>query len=473
MQMMIARGSRRSVLVGVLWASIALTIMMGFVSFASSGAHQRYLPVEWSSWVEEAVGIFDDSSKPNTDTMGTSVVGPTLALLDPRLLGGFRNQQMRLTGLIIHAQQKNITNLLLESLRYDNKAVSDGNPPNASLGRIPFEALFDVDHWNSVSDRYGRHILPRLVRYSPTLHPDWDPHHDTFRAVNITAALLGGRRHDLWPLIENCTAPYAFGSGKGGGRLWNAYLQFKGHNRHLTRTEEALAEALRPAPPLAKAVQDIVNSVAEPETWNDRNNTKNSDLLVIHPRCEPEMLVHRCSKRMARNLTLIFGMIENSTYFSDTTRRQPKYGRAFLCISRSNMKLTETYASVKYLADQNLQALNHAAQFGLWNGSVPVREGGERLAASLQDVPSDMIETVAQIINFFVAVQAKAFVGTFGSSYSTDVWTTRHVLYKKKNKSTPSFGRGQFTDVDPLNFYHGPDGVGMVGNGGLPPPHWC
>jgi hypothetical protein len=124
---------------------------------------------------------------------------------------------------------------------------------------------------------------------------------------------------------------------------------------------------------------------------------------------------------------------------------------------------TSVYERFKGLMDQNLHSLNQAGQIGLWRGTVRVSEGGEPLAASL-GIPRDSVQTAAQVMDFFVAVRAKAFLGTFGSSYSTDVWTTRYVLAQK---------RGKNADRDPFNYFHGPDGIGLVGNDGLPPPHKC
>ena len=409
----------------------------------------------------------------------------TLALLDPRFTGGFRNQHMRLTGLIVYALSQNMSNLLLDSLRYDNKAVSRRDHNSTISGRIPFEDLFDVEHWNQVSDRVGTDILPRLVRYHPELHPDWDPDTAQFRTLGDvlpTPGRMGGggkqdsgvifRQTDAYPRVQNCTRPYAFGSGrKVGQRTWGAYMQHKKkQGNQLSRTDVALIEALQPSTILAKAVASITQSHnvrmngSQPHPPFDSGRAGNM-LLAIHPRTELDMLKHKCSKTMTRNLTKIFEMVQSSSFFSeDPSAGTSKYQQVYLCISRSGMEdKTSVYERFKGLMDQNLHTLNQAAEVGLWRGTVRVSEGGEPLAASL-GIPWDSVQTAAQVMDFFVAVEARAFLGTFGSSYSTDVWTARYVLAQKHDRHA---------DRDPFNYFHGPDGIGLIGNGGLPPPHKC
>jgi hypothetical protein len=431
----------------------------------------------------------------------------TLALLDLRLTGGFRNQHMRLTGLVLYAVSQNISNLLLDSLRYDNKVVSrrgnagggrirgQVNNTSGSLGRIPFQDLFDVHNWNRVSDRVGTHILPRLIQYSPDLHPDWDPDLALFRStimaltVNASDSVQQSqfRKADMYPHVQHCTQPYAFGSGRRvGQRTWGVYMQHKKdqqspYGNQLSPTELALIEALQPCPTLANAVKSITHTSHHHGTGDLTRGQTKKDLppslpplmLAIHPRTELDMLKHKCSKIMTRNLTQIFEMVQDSVFFSEPSEngnatnssKSSKYQQVFLCISRTGME--DKGQRFQQLMDQNLRTLNQASRNGLWKGTVKVREGGEGLATSL-GIPWDRVHTAAQIIDFFVAVQATAFLGTFGSSYSTDVWTTRYVLAQKKTNRGEIAGT---SSVDPLNYFHDPSGIGLIGNGGLPPAH--
>ena len=58
------------------------------------------------------------------------------------------------------------------------------------------------------------------------------------------------------------------------------------------------------------------------------------------------------------------------------------------------------------------------------------------------------------VVNFYIATEATAFVGVRGSSYSTDIWTTRY--HQGKGES---------------NFEYTPEGIVAMANGGLPPKH--
>jgi len=423
----------------------------------------------------------------------------TLALLDPRLTGGFRNQHMRLTGFIIHAISQNISNILLDSLRYDDKEarllLQDDQDHSThtttttinNLGRIPFEDLFDVEEWNRVSKRVGTHILPQLVSYNPIDHPEWNPQTSLFHVLG-TQPLERIERNsfkqiDIYPnYMENCTKPYAFGSGSRiGRRTWHTYMQYKNlHPQELTRTDLALIEALQPS----KAIRDAISSITHSH-HNDDGHADDDEkgMLVIHPRTEIEMLQHRCSKHMTRNLTKIFQMVQESWFFSEyngttttttTTTSRSKYQQVYLCMSRSGLVDPSIPIRLKSMTDQNLLAFDHAMSHGLWNGTVQVHVGGESFITSL-GFPVDRIQTVAQVMNFFIAVQAKAFIGTFGSSYSTDVWTTRYGLAQRNKQQQRQLGEDgdDGEDPDPFNYFHGPNGIDKVGNGGLPPPHRC
>jgi hypothetical protein len=82
----------------------------------------------------------------------------TLVHFDPHFIGGFRNQHMRFVGLVAHAIDHNIRQILLPSLRW----VDNNNKPNS----IHHELLFDVDYWNKRADEFG---LPTLVDYDPDI----------------------------------------------------------------------------------------------------------------------------------------------------------------------------------------------------------------------------------------------------------------------------------------------------------------
>lgn len=490
----------------------------------------------------------NETSSTVSDFFESDFLSPTLALVDPIFMGGFRNQHMRFVALADHARKRNIPSLLLPSLQWGNNAIQmkDKQKQRKSVSvvtRVPHSYLFDVDHWNQLAwewkeerarrageepENHGFEfqtrstpktlegavstfdsppMLPFLVPYNPRLHSDWDNINQIFQDLAPEKVLdpkFNPRRMDLMELTVGNSMPFAFGSGKGAGRLWNEYYQtlikeeildpaFDGSTasnttpfptiemEHRGALEIAIYQALKPSVRL----QPVVDSILYKEDY--RNNTRKHSkhdfvdsntpipsLIVIHPRCEIDMLMHKCGKKMTRNLTKIFEMVEESPHFSnlnsDTGTGEPLYERVMLCVARDLMApgSMSTKDDINTLVEQNWVTLNRVTRknssnflkedslHGLWKGKVQVIEAGEDAAASIPDLPSEAVEIVAQVINFFVAVNAAVFVGTFGSSYSTDVWTVRYHLGK---------GSG--------NFYHSPQGIHKVSNGGLPGAHRC
>ena len=361
-------------------------------------------------------------------------------------------------NLVAYAIQHNHSNLLLDSLLWDNTVVSTRH---FEEGRIPFERILDVNRWNEVSEQVGTHILPRLVRYSPTHHPEWDPIKKAFwRIVNHTEPVSSStnknntsrrstwpvyiirnwarsRRHDWLPLVQSCTAPFAFGSGKGVGRLWQTNNSIHIHTQH------AMLLAMQPAPHLANLVQQVISAAHQPADFHPNNNNHNASsssmMLVIHPRCEVDMLAHRCSRHMLKNLTTILETILDSPHFSFSkgTRRNSNsttyFGRIQLLISQTGIEDTQSpmYRRVRALADDNLQTFRHILNHG-YRG-LPVSTAGEALVRP--HVPWEEIQTAGQVLDFFVAVEAPAFVGTSGSSYSRDVWAVRHLQQCRRNQN--------------------------------------
>jgi len=103
----------------------------------------------------------DDKHRRNNATSNHRTT-TTLSLLYPAgLIGGYRNQAMLFIGLVKHAIDEGYDNLLLPTLvwstRYGNSAYKP-NPVTKQVNTInqavrfwpiPFDDLFDVDHWNT------------------------------------------------------------------------------------------------------------------------------------------------------------------------------------------------------------------------------------------------------------------------------------------------------------------------------------
>ena len=228
----------------------------------------------------------------------------TLALLyPPGMIGGYRNQVLRLIAFVVHATKNNMTQILLPSLLWTTKICDPGfdiNNNNTHLNvdpnfqrefPIPFDWVFDVEHWNLYQDHIPILVTTDHMRSVPKLDcwlqslemSDIHQLHNATRHVvpntqhgshifyyrydrpkfNITerngdiiyinhlqqAVLLQGmirpiansvtipiltnqltinpRLHNFAPDTEHCRNPHVYGGGKKAGVLWNAYISYE------------------------------------------------------------------------------------------------------------------------------------------------------------------------------------------------------------------------------------------------------
>ena len=112
-------------------------------------------------------------------TTGSSNNATTLALLyPPGIIGGYRNQVLRLIAFVVHAKEQKITQILLPSLLWTTRMMDPGfNSYNNSNDRhsndqefqqkdfpIPFDWVFDVDHWNTFAEHLPILVTPDQMR---------------------------------------------------------------------------------------------------------------------------------------------------------------------------------------------------------------------------------------------------------------------------------------------------------------------
>lgn len=421
---------------------------------------------------------------PRQRQIGSSQVNTTLALVDPPgLLGGYRNQVIRLISLCAYAATNNLTQLLLPSVMWSTQV-------DMPIGkhRIPMEWVFDVNHWNSFADH-----LPVLVDstilieqgssdcWSSTIHAgttDDDSLVPLQRAVRRAGgfeplakylrneSLYSRSSDDLYPLVEHCRHPVAYGGGKKAGRLWSDHGRYRKDKATKgaipMQQDKWIMLALRPAAQWrALAEQCVRNNAAPSSTGTETKFSAPTPYLALHARVELDMLAHRCGRTMERNLTKIVERVEHLT----ATLGTPLEG-VFVAISRNGMETNDgpLYRNLKPTVDENLQTLNRLVGY---NGTTRQNMGadktlqvfqcGQRLVddyyAAHLDVP-DHGSLVSAVIDFYVAVNSAVFVGVRGSTFSSDVWTTR---YHQGNGET--------------NYEYTKEGIDPIENGGLPIPH--
>ena len=399
----------------------------------------------------------------------------TLALVyPPGLMGGYRNQVIRFIGLCLYAKRNNMTQLLEPSLLWSTQLHGIGT--SVQWFPIPMHWLFDIDYWNEVAKTEG---LPRIVPDVPSLSSDcwqaglfdqyntsdWGPlpraafletkslvgvTNETYRMISNDPTFKA-RRTDVLPAVSHCTQPFVYGGGKMGGRLWNDIMKYRERNGAAAlpdHIDRAVLRALQPAP----RWQQVANSCLA-----DRA----SSYVALHARIELEMFSHPCGKTMERNLTNILSQVQHLVQAREHEEPHLNITGLFIAVSRTGMAYSDEYTRrLREIADYNVQVFDyytgHAhARLG---EHLNVFECGERL---LQDfyrenpnVP-DHGSLLQAVVNFHLAVNAAIFVGVRGSSYSTDVWTTRYHLGKGKD-----------------NYRYTTDGaVEAIENGGLPDPH--
>lgn len=408
--------------------------------------------------------------KPNT----------TLALLyPPGLLGGYRNQVIRLMGWVSYAVTHNYSYLYLPSVLWSTQMQQFSKQP---WYPIPMELIFDVDYWNR--DEFDN-FLPKLVKTignsdcwvgvggRELLALNWTSLHPIQQAslqqgflspiANITQKAMSGtlqintRRVSFLEQVQHCQHPVVYGGGKSAGVLWNDYLMYrssKSTDKRLPKDiDHYILRVLRPAERWISVANECITAAKH-----------GANYMALHARVEVEMMAHNCGAEMNWNLTSIFQQV--AVFLSK--HKKENIGGVFVAVSRDGMHANVSegpWQKYKPYADANIVTLDRLVGDGggqkgegLLDGQVTVFECGKRMMdkfyASHPQEPyyGSLLE---QVINFHIAVSAKVFVGVKHSSYSTDVWTTRFRM-----------GLGAY------NFRYTRDGnIEPVENGGLPEPH--
>ena len=107
-----------------------------------------------------------EQPRPNPDRFNNR---KTLSLLYPAgLMGGFRNQAMRFIGLLKHAMDNDYDNILLPTTIWSSRYRE-----SRKFWPVPFDELFDVDHWNTFfqpakfKNPQNQHFSFPILSYQP------------------------------------------------------------------------------------------------------------------------------------------------------------------------------------------------------------------------------------------------------------------------------------------------------------------
>uniref|UniRef100_A0A7S3VAP8 O-fucosyltransferase family protein n=1 Tax=Chaetoceros debilis TaxID=122233 RepID=A0A7S3VAP8_9STRA len=336
----------------------------------------------------------------------------TTAAYKHQFWSGFCNQRMMFLGVLFLAQDTNSTQILVESIKWKDQFGTNE--------RIRHDHLFDTVHWNSFHPK-----LPRMALHSETLFPDVSIKN---RGSNINVS-PGIEWEVVGDPFVNATRPYPIGK-----KQTEAVHKYLSHNNRVYRMGierrsielEVMKGALRPHPAIEDIIQEFIFDLQKLHETNyvTEESSFHTPYMVLHARIEPDMQQHgACSDKKVYNLTDIVSQIE--TKFVD-----PPTGIQIMVIilHRELLEKEVTDASIENeMAGYNLKALNELIENGLWGGKVRVVEAGSKLAQQQIKYPfyAKYSAIVGAIINYYLSIDASIFFGTYVSSYSSAVISTR------------------------------------------------
>jgi len=363
------------------------------------------------------------------------------------------------------------------------------------------EVLFDVVYWNKRAGEFG---LPRLVRYEKNVLENKSTSGELIPCFNVSSSMYSGlneakwrskdiklRQYSIWDYLGQPSDKYAHckytfdemhsssdggltthlvphGGTKQSGRLWWEYDALQSHRMkrdvdtgkyldHLP-LEQAIYKLLIPSLPIRRAIQESLDEKAIIGTASTINKPT---VVALHPRIEHDMLLHNmCSKFMPLNLTKIF---------DESIRTMPSFDVLFVAVSRALVhgkppKELQRNEGLLKIAIENMVTLDQARKYGVFGTKeqkgIPMLESGTSTATKIKFPvmePSNtdgsevvtaqslgVTELVASVVNFFTALQADAFVGVRGSTFSQDVMSVRYYQHQDRGGDGDGGGENNF-----------------------------
>ena len=335
----------------------------------------------------------------------------------------------------------------------------------------------------------------------------------------MTNTYANPRRRDFLSNVAHCNTSLLFyGGGTAGGRLWNdAMVRHNKKNSSERTLEFQVRMALQPAPRWRHVAEKCLESRMA-SSFSQQQDVAGTpaaaaahdyNYVALHARIELEMMGHNCGRNMETSLQRILDQVRhllNNSHEKHGLLDTPPLG-LLLVVSRGGIVGKGFPAGLasrfKKEATNNAETLaryvddhghptterlhfspnhNHNNNNSINNNgsnrttvAIPIFECGsfalqeyyerrqknpttpnESHEDENQDDPiqnhGSLIESMT---NFYSAVNARIFVGVKGSSYSTDVWTTRFL----KGKGDANYHYTKAGVIEP------------IGNGGLPDPH--
>eukprot|EP00547_Thalassionema_nitzschioides_P010945 CAMPEP_0194262610 /NCGR_PEP_ID=MMETSP0158-20130606/46633_1 /TAXON_ID=33649 /ORGANISM="Thalassionema nitzschioides, Strain L26-B" /LENGTH=522 /DNA_ID=CAMNT_0039002769 /DNA_START=162 /DNA_END=1730 /DNA_ORIENTATION=- len=317
---------------------------------------------------------------------------------------GFRNQIMAFSTVVMKCGLSNWSQILLPTIRHTDTYGSEL--------LIGFDELFDVEHWNK---QYP--LLPRMVDCNQTIFTNYDCANNMFIQEERPNRKGNVNNNNLYSIDKQ---PYQFAKYKeyshGAGKMARPVFP---NPMDLAMT----MGGLRPHPDLQRLIDSMISNFTQNN--NRINDDDDASYITLHARIEPDMQVQPfCLEKKVLNLTDIFQALEDAFPTAPV-----KY--VFMPINRQILEKEGTIhtnstddpdtnaTTINWMAVHNLKALNQAVEFGLWNGTVKIFEfGANALKGTRYEERSSI---TGSVVNFYIGINCKIFVGSEVSSYAIDL----------------------------------------------------
>ena len=144
--------------------------------------------------------------------------------------------------------------------------------------------------------------------------------------------------------------------------------------------------------------------------------------LLFAARIEADMQVHPvCPDWKVLNLTDIIASLEAK--FPEPPVRALFLPINKIVLEKEGYENKEHPEKTNWIAVKNLEAFNHVLEHGLWNGTVKVFQMG---TTALKGTKFENRRSIAgSLLDYFIALEAKVFVGTPVSSFSHSLMAQR------------------------------------------------
>ncbi len=330
---------------------------------------------------------------------------------------GFCNQLWRFTGFIFLAAKNNCSFVLIENMYW-----KDTHGTNKF---IPHDFFFDVDHWNNFHQD-----LPSFTAFNSDLDIDISPLPS--KKLTILSQSNETYFYNYRPRLKynneywkNSTkpVPIAHVNPKQSLNIFKQTMKSISVGRHPQPNENLyrfiLSGALQPHPYLEEIVQQTLRIL------KDENG-----FMTIHMRTEPDMLKqqHICSSKRVSSVKYITKLIYDAY-------PEPPVKSILLPVALDIMekmeqntfnKSTNILSKIELLNRQNLAEIRKLQAYGMYDGKVKVFLAGSRIVEEISEPYYSKFKVfTGSVLNYYIAIESKIFVGTETSSWSSSISNAR------------------------------------------------